>query len=84
MKNKVDVAHIVADLKHAFDALRAEITDDFTSPLSERAEHALAHLETYAAITVRVLRQTNPSKIRDAARAEEIAAYVHGREVLHG
>jgi hypothetical protein len=42
----------------------------------------MAHIETFCAIAIRVLRKTNPSKIRDAAMAEEIAARLHGREVI--
>jgi len=84
MKTGIGVEAIVQDLNAAFADLRAEVTRDFTSPISERAEHAIAHLETFAAISVRIMRSTNPSKIRDAARTEEIKARVAGREVLDG
>lgn len=73
---------IVDDLKAVLADLKAEVTGDYSRPISQRAEHALAHIETFAAVSVRIMRQTNPSKIRDAARAEEIAAYMQGREVL--
>ena len=82
MKTTVGIGSIVEDLKAAFADLRAEVTQDYTVGISERAEHALAHLETFAAISIRVMRATNPSKIRDAARTEEIAARINGREVL--
>ena len=73
---------IVADMKAVLADLKAEVTGDYSRPISKRAEHALAHVERFAAISVRIMRQTNPSKIREAARAEEIAAYMQGREVL--
>ena len=78
----VGFEEIVQDLKSAFEAVRAEVTQDYTAPISERAEHALAHLETFAAIAVRVMRDTNPSRLREAARTEEIKARIEGREVL--
>lgn len=78
----VGFEEIVQDLQAAFEAVRAEVTRDYTAPISERAEHALAHLETFAAIAVRVMRTTNPSRLREAARTEEIKARIEGREVL--
>jgi hypothetical protein len=78
----VGLDEIVHDLKSAFEVIRSELTAGYTRGISEQGEHALAHLETFAAISIRVMRQTNPSKLRDAARTEEIAARVQGREVL--
>jgi len=79
-----EIQRIEDDLVDAFRALRAEVTADYTSPISERAERALAHVETFAAISLRIMRKANPSKIRDAARAEEIKARLDGREVIDG
>jgi hypothetical protein len=66
-----------------------EIRSDLLDALSEvrgliTTEHevAWAHIETFCAIALRIISKTNPSKVRDAAMAEEIAARVHGREVL--
>lgn len=73
---------IVADLKGAFEVVRTGLTDGFSKPMTAEQEAALAHLETFAAISIRVMRGTNPSKLRDAARAEEIKARIEGREVL--
>lgn len=84
MNQPVDVDGIVADLNAAFATLRAEVTEDYTAVISERAEHAVAILETFCAISVRIIKQTNPSKLRAAAAAEEIKARIHGREVLEG
>lgn len=84
MKTGIGLDSIVRDLNAAFADLRAEVTRDYAEGISVRAEHAIAHLETFAAISVRIMRSTNPSKIRDAARTEEIKARVAGREVLDG
>jgi hypothetical protein len=45
-------------------------------------ESAWAEIETFCAIALRVMAKTNPSKLRDAAMAEEIRARVEGREVI--
>lgn len=70
---------VEADLVAALRALRDEIgpiEDD--TPL----DHALAHIETFCAVALRVMRKTNPSKVRDCARTVEIQARMDGREVL--
>jgi hypothetical protein len=66
-----------------------DIRTDLVASLAEvrgliTAEHevAWAHIETFCAIALRIISKTNPSKVRDAAMAEEIAARLHGREVL--
>lgn len=85
MNRKLDAVGldaIVQDLNLAFEAVRVAMTDQWTKPITPEGEHALAHLETFAAIAVRIMRTTNPSKIRDAARLEEIKARIQGREVL--
>ena len=73
---------IAEDLNAAFRDVRAEVTADFTVGISARAERALAHLETFSAIALRIMRNTNPSKIKDAAMVEEIRARINGREVF--
>ncbi len=81
---KADIDLIKEDLIAALAELRAEVTDDYTRPITTRAEHAMAHVESFCAIAIRVFAQTNGSKIREAARLEEIAAHIQGRGVLHG
>lgn len=74
-----NTAEIEADLVAALRVLRDEIgpiEDD--TPL----DHALAHIETFCAVALRVMRKTNPSKVRDCARTVEIQARMDGREVL--
>lgn len=81
---KAEVDLIKEDLIVALAHLRAEVTDDYTRPISTRAEHAMAHVESFCAIALRVFAQTNSSKIREAARLEEISAHIQGRGVIHG
>lgn len=79
---KADISGIVQDLRVNLEVVRSAMTQGDTVGLTAEQEAALATVETFCAIAVRVMRQTNPSKLRDAARAEELAAYIHNREVL--
>lgn len=66
-------------------SIRADIIDAvhrFRPHCQQIDEQAWAQLETYVAITLRVLAKTNPSKVADAARTEEISARLTGRECL--
>lgn len=45
-------------------------------------DDAMAQIETFCAVALRVFAKTNPSKLRDAAMVEEIKARLEGREVL--
>ncbi len=74
MRAKSDVGEITADLVAALRDIRQYIPPE--------GEDSLAHVETFCAIALRVLRKTNPSKLRDAAMAEEIKARIDGREVI--
>lgn len=82
MKRAVDLPAIEADLRKDCDDLMAELTADFTRPISERGEHAMARIQTFMAIALRVMRTTNPSRLRDAAMTEEIKARIAGRQVI--
>lgn len=72
-----DVGVMAADLANALATVRVLI--DLTQPENESA---WAEIETFCAIALRVFAKTNPSKLRDAAMAEEIKARIQGREVL--
>jgi hypothetical protein len=77
MRARTVTAEIEADLvKHAGIVRQAL---DLTDP---QVDAAWAHLETFCAVAMRVLRATNPSKVRDAAMTEEIKARMDGWEVL--
>jgi len=55
---------------------------DAYSPQDESPEDdAFVILETFCAIALRVMRKTNPSKIRDEARTVEIGARMRGASV---
>lgn len=54
----------------------------FRPHCTEIDEAAWAQIETYVAITLRIMAKTNPSKIIDAARTEEISARLAGRPCL--
>lgn len=75
---KTDIEQITTDLVANIDILRRHIL----AQSSPEAEDALAWVETFCAVSARVLAKTNPSKIRDAARIEEIKARIHGKEVI--
>jgi hypothetical protein len=74
MRAKSDVGEITADLVAAIQDIRQYIPPE--------GEDSLAQIETFCAIALRVFAKTNPSKLRDAAMAEEIKARIDGREVM--
>jgi len=49
-----------------------------------KEETALCTLETFVALSLRVMRKTNPSKVRSEARTLEIKARMDGIPVLRG
>lgn len=73
---------VASDLHKHFETVRTAMTYAYTRGMTQQEEEALAWLETFAAISLRIMQTTNPSKIRDAARAEEIKARIQGRPVL--
>jgi hypothetical protein len=77
LRAKADIRAIQADLIAALSTIRKGT--DLDAP---GADAAWAEIETFCAIALRVMAKTNPSKLRDAAMAEEIKARVQGREVL--
>jgi len=74
MRAKSVTDEIRSDLLNALSEVRGLITTEH--------EVAWAHIETFCAIALRIIAKTNPSKVRDAAMAEEIKARIDGREVL--
>ena len=77
MRAKSDIRAIQADLLQALATVRPMINLD-----APDADAAWAEIETFCSIALRVFAKTNPSKLRDAAMAEEIKARIQGREVL--
>lgn len=80
---KAELGEIVSDLTTSIQYIRDEIGIG-SKKVDSRTEEHMAHIETFCAIAIRVLRKTNPSKIRDAAMAEEISARLDGRGVIEG
>ena len=78
---KADLEEVVADLMASIGWIRDE-SGIGSQKVDSRTEEHMAHIETFCAIAIRVLRKTNPSKIRDAAMAEEISARLDGRGVI--
>lgn len=76
MKQTADIEQIARDLQEALARLREHVL-----PAPEGVEDALAEVETFCAIALRVMARTNPSKLRAAAMTVEIAARIHGRAV---
>ena len=68
----------IAGMTHAIMQDLAVIRDE----LDGRADEARAGIETFVAIALRVFAQTNPSKLREVMRLEEIKARMDGREVI--
>lgn len=66
-----DVSAIQRDLAAALAQIRAMVGD----------ADALAHVETFCAIALRVMAKTAPGAIRQAAMAEEVLARIDGRPV---
>jgi hypothetical protein len=77
MRAKTLTDTIRMDLIDSIDTVRQTI--DRTDPA---VDEAWSEIETFCAIALRIIAKTNPSKVRDAAMAEEIKARMQGREVL--
>ena len=80
---KADLEEVVADLMASIGWIRDEIGIG-SQKVDSRTEEHMAHIETFCAIAIRVLRKTNPSKIRSEARTVEIKARMDGTPVLRG
>jgi len=77
-RNRSDVDSIDADLAHALKTLREKLYLPDGSP----QDIALCEIETFCAVAIRVMRKTNPSKLRSEARTVEIKARLDGIPVL--
>lgn len=75
-----DVDAIERDLTDALATLR-----DALAPADGTLEDdAMCAVETFCAVALRVMRKTNPSKLRDEARTVEIKARLDGKPVVRG
>lgn len=75
-----DVDEIDADLTLSIQAVREALKAEDGSP----EDIAMCEIETFCAIALRVMRKTNPSKLRSEARTVEISARLNNIPVLRG
>jgi len=76
-RSKTDIGTIQGELLRSFAVIRSQV-----NLLDPEVESAMAEIETFCAIAVRVMAKTNPSKIRDVAMTLEIQARIHGKKVI--
>lgn len=74
-----NVDEIDADLTIALQTIREAL-----GPIEDGSDidTAMCSVETFAAVALRVMRHSNPSKVRDAARIVEIKARLDGIPVI--
>ena len=77
---RTNVREISADLWRDLERVREHVLLEAPEDVRE----ALAGVETFCAIALRVFAKTNPSKLRSEAMTVEIAARLHGRPVSEG
>lgn len=75
-----DMDEIERGMTAHLETLREALQPEDDTPVDE----ALSTLETFVALSLRVMRKTNPSKIRSEARTLEIKARMDGVPVLRG
>lgn len=73
-----DMAQVEADLAQHLRTVRQSLNPQDGTP----EDYALCAVETFAVIALRVMRKTNPSKVRSEARTVEIKARMDGIEVI--
>ena len=73
-----DMDETARELDVHLQALRDHIKPQDGTP----EDTALCSIETFCAVALRVMRKTNPSKVRSEARTVEIAARIAGVPVI--
>lgn len=75
--------------REANDAVREALFEDLMllrkhilSLSDPTLDRAWAGMETFCAISLRLMAKTNPSKLRDVMRTVEISALMNGVEIL--
>ena len=77
---RADMDEIDRDIGLALRLIR----DRLYFPDGSEQDTALCEVETFCAIAIRVMRKTNPSKLRSETRTVEIKARMDGIEVVRG
>lgn len=78
---RTNVEDMKLDLLANLAILRGKLLDSDKDPDIETV-HAFAHVESFCAVAIRVMAETNPSKIKSAAMTVEIQARMSGVECL--
>lgn len=73
-----DMAQVEAELAEHLKTVRQALDPKDGTP----EDYALCAVETFAAVALRVMRKSNPSKVRSEARTVEIKARMDGIEVI--
>lgn len=71
-KAQVDLTAIASQLSYDFGILRDLACGNGTHPVEPEVARALDSIEAFCSVAMRVIRTTNPSKLRSAAQTEEI------------
>ena len=79
-RNRADLAETERELDANLRAIRAALAPADGSP----EDAALSGVETFCALAMRVLKKTNPSKIRSEAVTLEIKCRADGIPVVRG
>ena len=75
-----DMAQVEADITDCLRVIRDRMQPDDDT----REDYALCAVECFVDIALRVMRKTNPSKIRSVAMTVEIKARMDGKPVVRG
>lgn len=75
---RTDITQIAEDLVENLAYFR----ERFQRAKNPEADKRWAEIETFCTVALRVMAKTNPSKLRNEAMTLEIAARLHGKEVL--
>ena len=75
-----DIRQVDADITDCLRVIR-----ECMNPVDDtREDYALCALECFVDIALRIMRKTNPSKIRSVAMTVEIKARMDGKPVVRG
>lgn len=77
---RTDMDETEAELVASMKAIREALAPVDGSGI----DTALCGVETFCAIALRIMRKTNPSKVRSEARTFEIKAHMDGIQVVGG
>lgn len=77
---KTDMDEVAAELGQHLELIRACVNPQDDTP----EDYAMGAIETFCAVALRVLKKSNPSKVRDAAMTVEIKARMDGTPVVRG